>query len=88
MGDEMTPLQLSILIHYYGHAEDYRFGDFSAPAVREAIDLFNGDADLLEHDFSGYPKAVYKLTEKGKFFVEHLCSVPLPVPKHSWMIPK
>ena len=85
----MTPLQLSILIHYYGHAEDYRFGDFSAPAVREAIDWFNGDEDLLERvNHNDYPNAAYKITEKGRFFVEHLCSIPLPVPKHHWEIPK
>lgn len=82
----MTPLQLSILIHYRGSAADFRFGDFSAPAVREAIDWFRGEAGMLEpanHD--SYPDAAYKLTTKGEFFVDQLCAMPLPV--SVWVMP-
>jgi hypothetical protein len=72
----MSPLQLSILIHYYGCGDDYRNGDFSAPAVRETIDLFRGDEGLLAH-CSG--SVCYRLTERGRVFVEHLMAQPLPV---------
>ena len=82
----MTPLELSILIHYYCHVEDYRFGDFSATAVRGAIDWFKGSAGMLEpSNRNDYPDAIYKLTDKGIFFVEQLCNVPLPV--RSWTMP-
>ena len=79
----MTPLQLSILLHYYGHADDYREGDFSAPAVRKAIDWFREDAGMLE--ISRRSQRTYDLTEKGTFFVEYICSLPLPVGK--WVMP-
>lgn len=82
----MTPLELSILIHYRGHAEDYRFGDFSAPAVRRAIDWFRGEAGMLEPtNRDAYPNAAYKLTKKGEFFVDRLCEMPLPV--SVWVMP-
>ncbi len=82
----MTPLQLSILLHYRGHATDFREGDFSAPAVREAIDWFRDDARMLEATNGNmHSSAAYRLTEKGEAFVEALCEMPLPVCK--WEIP-
>ena len=79
----MTPLDLEILLHYSCHTdEDFRCGDMSAPAVREAIDWFVDDVGMLEPSFPG---AAYKLTEKGRFFVAQLCDLPLPVSK--WVMP-
>ena len=83
---DMTPLELGILIHYKGSAADFRFGDFTAPAVRDAIDWFRGDAGMLEPtDSKEYPSATYRLTKKGEFFVEHLCSLSLP--ESVWVMP-
>jgi len=73
----MTPLQLEILLHYRGAARDYRDGDFSAPAVREAISWLYAGVGMLKHTRFGQPE--YQLTEKGEFFVEQLCAMPLPV---------
>lgn len=82
----MSPLELSILLHYRGCARDFRDGDFSAPAVRQAIDWFRGDAGMLEST-NGNPSATaaYKLSSKGEFFVEELCKMPLPI--SVWMMP-
>lgn len=45
----MTPLELSILLHYYGCADDFRNGDFSAPAVSAAFETFlDPDVGMLE----------------------------------------
>lgn len=82
----MTPLELGILIHYRGSAADYRFGDFSAPAVRQTIDWFRGEAGLLEPtNRDEYPNATYRLTAKGEFLVDQLCAMPLPV--SVWVMP-
>lgn len=81
----MTPLELSILIHYRGHARDFRNGDFNAPAVREAIDWFKGEAMLLEADDGKGAERAYKLTNRGEAFVTALCDMPLPVCK--WVMP-
>lgn len=82
----MTPLEISILIHYRGSTADFRFGDFSAPAVREAIDWFRDDVGMLEPTNSNdFPEATYKLTEKGNFFIDQLCAMPLPV--SVWVMP-
>ena len=78
----MSPLQLSILIHYYGCADDFRGGDFSAPAVRESIDWFLL-VEMLEHklrpgELIEAPNAVLKITGKGIFFVDYIRALPLP----------
>lgn len=85
-GGMMTPLELSILIHYRGCANDFRDGDFSAPAVRQAIDDFRDRLFLLEN-INANPEAyaMYRLTERGKVFVNELCKLPLPV--QVWVMP-
>jgi len=77
----MTPLEISILLHYHVSADDYRNGDFSAPAVRNAIDEFRRDGFLAEA-----VETYYRITEKGQFYVKALCAVPLPVT--TWIIPQ
>lgn len=74
----MTPLAIEILLHYNSSPVDYRGGDFSAPAVREIIDSFRGELDMLKtcHQFCG---RTYKLTDKAEFYIEYLLSIPLPV---------
>lgn len=81
----MTPLQLTILLHYRGAARDFRDGDFSAPDVREEIDAFIYSTGMLnQRDGLGAP--CYQLTEKGEFFVDQLCAMPLPV--SVWRMPE
>lgn len=80
----MTPLQIEILLHYYAISEDYREGDFSAPAVRDAIDEFRHELNLLELDASDGERE-YKLTRRGEFYIESLLKIPLPVSE--WKIP-
>lgn len=83
----MTPLQISILIHYYGCASDFRDGDFDAPAVREAINMFKDEMGLLEERTEReIGSAFYGLTERGHVYVEALKKVPLPVQK--WTLPE
>ena len=79
----MTPLELSILIHYRGCANDFRDGDFSAPAVREAINRFRDVLKLLE--LADDPINAYILTERGRVFVDALCEIPLPI--QAWVMP-
>ena len=82
----MTPLEIEILLHYYCTRSDYRNGDFSAPAVRDAIDAFNGDLSLLCREETLQPERTYKVTERGEAYIKFLCALPLPV--CVWMIPK
>ena len=72
----MTPLEIGILLHYHYSTEDYRQGDFSAPAVRSTIDEFRDKLNLLGP--SAYPGQTYQLTDRGKAYVRALCSLPLP----------
>ena len=79
----MTLLQIDIMLHYYARTEDYRFGDFSAPAVREAIDSFVLVTEMLRASTpeEGYDPA-YRITDKGRAYVDYMCSVPLPTVKY------
>ena len=80
----MTPLEVEILLHYRCSGRDYREGDFEAPAVREAIDYFRNRTGMLETECNGLGRN-YQLTEKGRFYVDAICSIPLP--EAQWIIP-
>ncbi len=72
----MTPLQIEIVMHYWTRANDYRDGDFSAPAVREAIDWFLSQGMLVPNAVDE-PKT-YVLGQRGLAYAKALCRVPLP----------
>lgn len=80
----MTPLHIEIMLHYNASPDDYREGDFSAPAVREALDLFLSEY-LIEHG-GRRPSTNYQITDRGLAYVRFLCEMPLPV--NSWVMPK
>lgn len=73
----MTPLELTMALHYYYSTTDFRDGDFNAPAVREAIERFKRDS-LLTHNTGDSKTAIYTSTERLDVFVEKLCETPLP----------
>jgi hypothetical protein len=82
----VSPLHIEILLHYRGRADDFRDGDFSAPAVRDAINDFKGELGLLELEPAGSDFArTYRLTERGEVYVAALCALPLPTQR--WVIP-
>lgn len=76
----VAPIAVEIMLHYYYSAADYRNGDFSAPAVRQFIDMWR-DLGLLE---ASAPNN-YEITEGGRLYVEAICNVPVPVRK--WVTP-
>lgn len=82
----MTPLHIEMLLHYYTRPGDYRDGDFSASAVSEYL------AQLLENGLIGplqdegpEERTAYQITDKGKFLVNVICNMPMPV--QSWAMP-
>lgn len=80
----MTPLHLDILLWYHARANDYREGDFTASAVRTAIDQFRGDLGLLENDPTPRVRT-YRLTPRAEAYIAHILAVPLP--ECCWRIP-
>ncbi len=90
--EPMTPLEIEILMHYHCMGGDYRDGDHSAPAVKDAISRFL-DENLLTHEGfhpeyfpDGRQKARYAATDRTRAYLEALQAVPLPV--QIWVIPK
>lgn len=81
----MTPLEINIMLHYYYSPDDFRNGDFSAPAVRCAIDRFKGELGLLTADTQENSSRYYKPTERGEVYIRALMELPLPV--QTWVMP-
>jgi hypothetical protein len=87
----MTLLEIEILSHYRCRADDYRNGDHSAPAVKEALARFVDDGLLTMAGFNverfpdGTLKARYAVTERTRAYLDALQSVPLPV--QEWAMP-
>lgn len=85
----MTPLEIEILFWFNIRACDYREGDFSAPAVREAIDRFRDELGLLEaiqpETRNRGDNRTYRCTDRALAYLDYIQRVPLPVCR--WEIP-
>lgn len=87
----MTPLHLQMLLHYHSRCEPYGKHEpehASSPAVAAyRSDLLR--AGLIEVDGRAPPPGVesagFTTTDKGRFYVDRLCSLPLP--EATWIIP-
>ncbi len=77
--ETMSPLQVEILLWYSCRAIDFRNGDFSAPAVREAIDefliarLLRPSAPCEDHGCMQYV-----LANRGRAHVDAILQLALP----------
>lgn len=80
----MAPLQIEILLWYHYGTRDYRDGDFSAPAVREAIDAFRGPLELLAPETNSSLVRAYRLTDRADAYLKAITELPLPTKK--WVV--
>ena len=79
----MTPLEIDILLHYYTRPGEYGQKDdnFNAPAVQSSFRRMES-AELLEMVSPDLP---YKITERGKAYIDAFCKLPLP--EQYWAVP-
>ncbi len=80
----MTPFELDILLHYYGHADDHPVVARNPPIWKETRDAFR-EKGLLETDTTMESTATYRLTERGKAYIDAMLALPLPV--QIWVMP-
>jgi hypothetical protein len=78
----MSPLGIQIALTYCATANDFRDGDFSAPAVRELIDWFVEMGLLRLSEPKDHTNTIYVATDKCHAYVGKLCSIDLP--KQVW----
>lgn len=78
----MTPFELDILLHYYGCADDHPVVQRNPPIWPETRDAFL-ETELMEFAVPG-ESATYRLTARGKAYIEYVLAVPLPVVK--WVL--
>lgn len=79
----MNPLQIEIMLHYYYSTVDYR--DLAVSAISDALDEL-AEARMLENDRTD--ENLYCITSKGMFYVEYLCTIPLPTTGFRIDLPK
>lgn len=73
-----TPCILEALIHCFVTGLPHPRGD--APAVKQALHY------LHDHGLISQPHGAPRVTEKGRFYLEHLLAQPFPV--ESYAIPR
>ena len=85
----MTPLHIDILIHYHVSSTEYgkEFNNFDAPAVKDAINWMIG-ANLIEAEHDVACERAYRTTDKGAFYIDAICNLPLPQKRMVWEIPR
>lgn len=82
----MNDLKLTPMSARVARATDFRDGDFSAPAVRDAIDRFLANGMLRDYVPSDPFKRTYTPTDGMRLWHDELCRVPLP--ERQWVIPE
>lgn len=82
----MTPFELDILLHYYGHADDHSVMFDNPPIWTATRDAFKAE-ELLGERPAGKSgsDSLYYLTDRGKAYIEAVLAVPLPVSR--WVLP-
>lgn len=78
----MSPLRITILLHYYFSIDDYSGPSLGSPAYVEAIEYFLFHK-LLKDNIG---ETNYVITERGRAYVKMLTDMPLPVCK--WVAPE
>jgi hypothetical protein len=82
----MTPLQIQMLLHFHGCMAP--FPNIEYPSQQDALEMFR-QAEMitirLADEGGKYPQG-YALTDRGRAFVEAVCSLPFPVKQ--WVMPE
>lgn len=79
MNNAYNVITLQVLLHIY--CRPYAFEEDS-PASNEAHERLL-KAEMIRYSVK---EGLFVITERGKFFVEHLLNIPFPITQ--WVIPK
>jgi hypothetical protein len=79
----MTPFEIDVLLHYYTRPTDHEVLQRNPPIWTETRTRFVADG-LLE--VSSNRCTAFKITDRGRAYVEALQRVPLPIQK--WVQPE
>ena len=80
-----SPLVLEIILHYYCCPKDFPRMDENIPSIVDAVDYLERN-EIIRTVPKTNTKTTYKITEKGKAFVDELCQTPFPTLKREWVV--
>lgn len=82
----MTPFELDILLHYFACADDHPVVHRNPPIWPETRDAFIAEDLMADNLPDSGRTATYRLTERGRAYIEFVLAVPLPV--NTWQLPQ
>lgn len=81
---KMAVLQLSILLHYYCHPDDWPGDNTNETVFKCFSELLIWDLLAAEPQISSC-RSEYRITKRGEAYVRGILETPLPV--QQWVIP-
>lgn len=82
----MTPLQVTMLMHYYAICAPYSEHN-TAHAESEAV--YRQRNNLVARGLIevALEPSGYRVTDKGKCLIKHICELPNPISTTEWRMP-
>jgi hypothetical protein len=81
----MSPYEIEVMLFYYCRTVDHEDVSRNPPVWRPTIEDFLCQGLLRNRLDNDTRDACYFITDRGRAYVEHLCSVSIPVCK--WVQP-
>jgi DNA-binding PadR family transcriptional regulator len=80
----MTPYEFEVLLWYYTRTVDFPDMETNPPIWKPTFDKFISEK-LIEYESQTTIDSCYRITERGKVWLEHVLNTPLPV--QQWVMP-
>lgn len=80
----MNAVTLEVLLHYYYKCIDI---EIESESIQKALDELCASNMLGDFGTVTVKGTRFVITDKGKVYIDHLLSIPIPVEKTSWVIP-
>jgi hypothetical protein len=80
----LTPLHISIALHYHTRSDQFELVTMSSVRRQYALDLVAAGLLEVQHDHQGHVTGFYR-TDGLAVWVEALCATPFPVKR--WVMP-
>lgn len=81
----MSPFEIKILLHIYTTPAEFPLSERSVPLHRETTSRFMDDGLITASGVCCQDEHPFKLTERGRVYLDAMMSLPLP--EQRWVMP-